>query len=78
MYEAKMFDNGGSQAVILPKECHFDLGQEVIIKKMGYMVVMVPEDKINYLFGLGFGGASPDFFAEGRVQDLQGERELEI
>ncbi len=72
MYEAKIFDNGGSQGVILPKECRFNPGQKVIIKKMGYKVVIVPEDKINYLFESSFGGASPDFFAEGRVQDLQG------
>ncbi len=75
MNEAKIFNNGGSQAVRLPKECRFDPGQKVIIKKIGYMVVMVPEDKINILFESSFGGASPDFFVEGRVQDFQSERE---
>ena len=77
MYEAKIFDIGGSQVVRLPKECHFAPGQKVIIKKVDHKVVIVPADKINYLFESSFGGASPDFFAEGRVQDLQGERGLE-
>ena len=74
MNEAKLFYNGGSQAVRLPKECRFDPEQKIMIKKIGYMVVMVPEDKINLLVESGFGGASPDFFVEGRVQDFQGER----
>ena len=75
MNVAKIFNNGGSQAVRLPKECRFDTDQKVIIKKIGYMVVMVPEDKINILFESSYGGASPDFFAEGRVQGLQDERD---
>lgn len=75
MSEAKIFNNGGSQAVRLPKECRFDPDQKVIIKKIGYMVVMVPEDKINLLFESSYGGASPDFFIEGRFQDAQDERE---
>ena len=75
MNVAKIFNNGGSQAVRLPKECRFDPDQKVIIQKIGYMVVMVPEDKINILFESSYGGASPDFFVEGRVQDLQDERD---
>ena len=75
MNVAKIFNNGGSQAVRLPKECRFDPDQKVIIKKIGYMVVMVPEDKINILFESSYGGASPDFFVEGRVQDLPDERD---
>ena len=74
MNVAKIFNNGGSQAVRLPKECRFDPDQKVIIKKIGYMVVMVPEDKINILFESSYGGVSPDFFVEGRVQDFQDER----
>ena len=72
---AKIFNNGGSQAVRLPKECRFEPDQKVIIKKIGYMVVMAPEDKVNALFGSSFGSASPDFFVEGRVQDIQDERD---
>ena len=39
---AKLFKNGSSQAVRLPKECRFR-GDEVIVKKFGDMVILVPK-----------------------------------
>jgi antitoxin VapB len=41
MQTAKLFKNGQSQAVRLPKEFRFD-GSEVYIKKIGNMVVLLP------------------------------------
>ncbi len=41
MKTAKLFRNGQSQAVRLPKEFRFE-GTEVFIKKMGNMVVLIP------------------------------------
>jgi antitoxin VapB len=38
---AKLFKNGSSQAVRLPKECRFE-GNEVIVKRFGDMVILVP------------------------------------
>ncbi len=38
---AKLFMNGGSQAVRLPQEYRFD-GEKVFIKKMGTSVVLIP------------------------------------
>jgi antitoxin VapB len=38
---AKLFRNGSSQAVRLPKECRFE-GDEVVIKRFGDMVILVP------------------------------------
>lgn len=38
---AKLFANGRSQAVRLPKEFRFD-GEEVFIKRVGEMVVLIP------------------------------------
>ncbi len=38
---AKVFVNGSSQAVRLPKECRFD-GQEVYIRKEGDQVILSP------------------------------------
>lgn len=38
---AKIFANGSSQAVRLPKECRFD-GQEVYIRKEGNKVILSP------------------------------------
>jgi antitoxin VapB len=42
MKTAKLFKNGRSQAVRLPKEFRFD-GTQVFIKKVGNMVVLIPE-----------------------------------
>ena len=42
MNTAKLFTNGRSQAVRLPKDCRFD-GSEVYIKKYGGMVMLLPK-----------------------------------
>ncbi|MFC4309291.1 antitoxin [Steroidobacter flavus] len=44
MKTAKLFKNGESQAVRLPKEFRFD-GDEVLIKKAGNAVVLLPKKK---------------------------------
>lgn len=41
MEKAKLFMNGGSQAVRLPKEYRFE-GDEVMIKKIGSTVMLSP------------------------------------
>ena len=43
MQTAKLFNNGRSQAVRLPKELRFS-GDDVYIKKIGNMVVLLPKD----------------------------------
>lgn len=43
METAKLFLNGNSQAVRLPKEYRFR-GDEVVIKRMGNAVVLLPKD----------------------------------
>lgn len=43
MDTAKLFANGNSQAVRLPKEYRFR-GDEVVIKRMGNAVVLLPRD----------------------------------
>jgi antitoxin VapB len=43
MQTAKLFINGRSQAVRLPKEFRFS-GNDVFIKKIGNMVVLLPKD----------------------------------
>ncbi|MBN2825500.1 MAG: AbrB/MazE/SpoVT family DNA-binding domain-containing protein, partial [Campylobacterales bacterium] len=42
---AKLFQNGQSQAVRLPKEFRFEHLKEVTIKKMGSAVVLIPKSK---------------------------------
>ncbi|MBI4347950.1 MAG: AbrB/MazE/SpoVT family DNA-binding domain-containing protein [Elusimicrobia bacterium] len=46
MPRAKLFRNGGSQAVRLPKECRFPRGQrEVVARREGHRVVLEPPDE---------------------------------
>lgn len=43
---AKLFQNGGSQAVRLPKECRFPEGQaEVVVRREGRRVILEPLDE---------------------------------
>ena len=44
MKTAKLFKNGQSQAVRLPKEFRFT-GSEVYIKKQGVAIVLLPKEK---------------------------------
>lgn len=60
MQEAKLFINGRSQAVRLPKEFRFD-GDTVCIKRVGKAVVLLPkDDPFDGLFE-ALSAFSPDF-----------------
>lgn len=41
---AKLFKNGGSQAVRLPKDCRFPHQHEVVVRKVGRRVILEPVD----------------------------------
>lgn len=73
MKTAKLFQNGQSQAVRLPKEFRFD-DSEVFIKKTGNIVQLIPRtDSWNSLFG-SLKKFSSDFMVE-RVQPELDKRE---
>ena len=42
MMTAKVFENGRSQAVRLPKECRFNT-DEVVVNKIGDIVMLMPK-----------------------------------
>jgi len=42
---AKLFRNGGSQAVRLPKACRFPAQQEVLVRREGRRVILEPADE---------------------------------
>ena len=42
---AKLFQNGGSQAVRLPKECRFDTPGEVLVRREGRRVILEAADE---------------------------------
>jgi antitoxin VapB len=73
MKTAKLFQNGQSQAVRLPKEFRFD-DSEVFIKKSGNVVQLIPRsDSWNSLFG-SLKKFSRDFMTD-RVQPELDKRE---
>ena len=62
MTTAKLFQNGRSQAVRLPKEYRFDsLEEEVIIKRLGKAVVLISKSELKDVF-LGSLSKFPDDF----------------
>jgi antitoxin VapB len=42
---AKLFRNGGSQAVRLPKECRFSTQGEVLVRREGHRVILEAADE---------------------------------
>jgi antitoxin VapB len=42
---AKLFQNGGSQAVRLPKECRFTAQREVLVRREGRRVILEAADE---------------------------------
>ena len=70
MKTAKIFQNGKSQAVRLPKEFRFD-DTEVFIKKSGHVVYLIPRsDSWEILFG-SLKKFSKDFMSERHQRDQE-------
>ena len=74
MQTAKLFQNGRSQAVRLPKEFQFS-GDDVFIQKHGSAVLLIPHEKAWEVFMEGLNGFSDDFMSDGRDQGENQERE---
>jgi len=74
MHTAKLFSNGRSQAVRLPKEYQFE-GKDVIINKVGDIVILFPREKAWETFLQGLNSFTEDFFQEGREKEINQERE---
>lgn len=73
MKKAKLFQNGQSQAVRLPKEFRFK-GKEVFARKMGDGVLLLPADSPWEIFRQSLNLFSTDFLSE-RNQPVQQKRE---
>jgi antitoxin VapB len=73
MKRAKLFKNGESQAVRLPKDFRFQ-GNEVYVKRQGNAVVLVPETDSWETLIESTSRFSEDFMAEREQPPLQ-ERE---
>lgn len=74
MMIAKIFENGGSQAVRLPKEYRFDVN-EVAVNKIGNIVLLSPKsDKWESVLQ-ALDMFSEDYMADGRADLRPQERE---
>jgi antitoxin VapB len=73
MQTAKIFTNGRSQAVRLPKEYRFS-GDDVFINKIGNIVILIPKDDPWSVLANSLDQFSDDFM-EDRNQPPQDSRE---
>ena len=69
METAKVFVNGGSQAVRLPKECRFK-DDEVMVNRIGNIVMLLPKDDPWASMMAGLAMFTDDFMIE-RPDDTQ-------
>jgi antitoxin VapB len=74
MDTAKLFQNGQSQAVRLPKEYRFE-GDEVAIKKIGNAVVLLPLDNPWQVMEEGLKQFSDDFMSDRNQPKKQQHRD---
>ena len=74
MMTAKVFENGRSQAVRLPKECRFEV-DEVVVTKYGDMVMLLPKESKWESFMAALDIFTREFMSEGRGENLNQERE---
>lgn len=74
MMTAKLFENGRSQAVRLPKECRFS-GDEVSVSKVGDAVILLPKNNRWSGFLTRLDMFTADFMPNGREQPDAQERE---
>ncbi len=68
METAKLFVNGGSQAVRLPKSCRFE-GDEVLVNHIGSVVMLIPKNDPWGSLAAGLGMFTDDFLQDG-IDDL--------
>ena len=74
MESAKIFTNGRSQAVRLPKKYRFS-EPEVLIQRVGKAVMLIPKKDAWQVFLDGLDGFTEDIFDSGRDQGAQTARE---
>ena len=74
MMTAKVFENGRSQAVRLPKECRFNT-DEVAVNRIGDIVLLMPKTNKWSSFMQAIDMFSNDFMQDGRDDSIKQERE---
>ena len=67
METAKLFENGKSQAVRLPKKFR--------MQRLGHAIMLVPKEDVWETFISGINSFTDDFMPEGREPEITAERE---
>jgi len=67
---AKIFENGRSQAVRLPKEYRFN-DSEVYVKKINDIVLLIPKDSVWKTFESSLDYFSEDYLSYRSQPDIQ-------
>ena len=75
MNTAKLFTNGKSQAVRLPREFKFS-GAEVYIKRIGRNVLLIPKDNPWASVASSLDKFSDDYMADRQQPPAQSRRDL--
>lgn len=76
MEVAKVFSNGGSQAVRLPKNCRFDQ-DEVLVNRIGSVVILMPKNDPWAPMMQSLDMFTEDFLADG-VDDLPVQERVQL
>ena len=74
MMTAKVFENGRSQAVRLPKECRFNT-DEVAVNRIGDIVLLMPKTNKWSSFMQAIDMFSEDYMEEEQNNVIRQERE---
>ena len=75
MQSARLFKNGRSQAVRLPKECRFQ-GKDVYVHQVEGVVMLIPKDNPWASLLNSLGHFTEDFMAERNQPPQQKRRSL--
>ncbi len=74
MRTAKIFKNGNSQAVRLPKEFQFDADEVEILRRGSEVILRKKSENLKQAFEL-LSTLPEDFYEDGRKDELPEERE---
>ena len=74
METAKVFANGRSQAVRLPKKYRLE-EPEIFVQKVGNIILLIPKESRWQSFLVGVNSFTEDFFEDGRMPEQMVERE---
>ena len=73
---AKIFKNGRSQAVRLPKKYRFNDESEVFVNKIGDSVILIPKDSKWNTLEKSLNNFSDDFLTERNQPEIQKRDDL--